>query len=195
MNRSVKLILLFALIGKVAYAQISVQLRDKNKAPLSPELYFKFKLQDTIFSKHEGLKIKNFASVKFDVDKNGFINNIFFSVSTDSLLKPYIKDALNSTNQRWIIKHDNKRIKGSVTIILPILFTLRPRIEKRGSSRVDEFLGEPVENIEVEATDLFQFEKKPYILFYSYRNPVKYSGVVLNPIDVRVPYDPDANDY
>lgn len=49
------------------------------------------------------------------------------------------------------------------------------------------------EDIEFEATHLFQFNKKDYSLYMFYRNVEKYNGVVLNQIEVRVPDDPDAN--
>jgi len=188
-------IFLLLLITQVVNGQVSIELLNSYNKSGPPELYFKYKLQDTIFSKHEGLKLKNFASVKFDVDKNGSIGNIHFSISTDSLLHPYISDVLMSTNNHWIIKQNDKNVKEKITIILPMIFTLRPRIIKKTSTRVDELFGDPFEDIELEATHLFQFNKKDYSLYRFYRNVVKYEGVVLNPIEVRVPNDPDANDY
>ena len=188
-------ILLLLLISQATKGQISIELLNTYNNPGSPELYFKYKLQDTIFNKHEGLKLKNFASVKFDVDKNGVISNILFSISTDSLLRPHITNVLMSTNHHWIIKQSNKRIKKKITIILPMIFTLRPRETKKTSTRVDELFGDPFEDIELEATHLFQFDKKDYSLYRFYRNVTKYDGIVLNPIEVRVPDDPDANDY
>jgi hypothetical protein len=182
-------------VNTTAYSQVSIQLLKGGNKGSSPELYFKYKLQDTIFAKHEGLKIKNFASVKFDIDKHGTVSNVDFSISTDSLLEPYINDVLMSTNHQWVIKQNGKRIKTKMTIILPIIFTLRPRVIKKTSTRVDDVLEQPIESIEHEAIDLFQFYKKKYDTYFLYRNPVKYFGVVLNPIEVRVPYDPDANDY
>lgn len=189
------LFLLLAITISTTYSQVSVQLLNESNKVGSPELYFKYKLQDTIFAKHEGLKIKNFASVKFDIDKHGIVSNVDFSISTDSLLEPYINNVLMSTNHHWIIKQNGKRIKAKVTIILPIIFTLQPQIIKKTTTRVDDVLEQPIENIEHEAIDLFQFYRKKYDTYFSYRNPIKYFGIVLNPIDVRVPYDPDANDY
>lgn len=191
----ISLSLLLAITIITTYSQVSVQLLNESNKVGSPELYFKYKLQDTIFAKHEGLKIKNFASVKFDIDKHGIISNVDFSISTDSLLEPYINDVLATTNHHWIIKQNGKRIKTKVTIILPIIFTLQPQIIKKTTTRVDDVLEQPIENIEHEAIDLFQFYKKKYDTYFLYRNPIKYFGIVLNPIDVRVPYDPDANDY
>lgn len=188
-------ILLLLLITQATKGQVSIELLNAHNNPGPPELYFKYKLQDTIFNKHEGLKLKNFASVKFDVDKNGVVSNIFLSISTDSLLRPHIINVLMSTNHHWIIKQNNKRIKKKVTIILPMIFTLRPRDTKKTSTRVDELFGDPFEDIELEATHLFQFNKKDYGLYKFYRNVIKYDGIVLNPIEVRVPNDPDADDY
>jgi len=104
-------ILLLLLITQAAKGQVCIELQNAYNNPGPPELYFKYKLQDTIFNKHEGLKLKNFASVKFDVDKNGAIDNVHFSIYTDSLLQPYIMDILTSTNHHWIIKQKGKRIK------------------------------------------------------------------------------------
>jgi len=76
-----------------------------------------------------------------------------------------------------------------------MIFTLSPRVTKKTTTRVEEVLGDPIffEDIEIEATHLFQFNKKDYSLYMFYRNVEKYNGVVLNQIEVRVPDDPDAN--
>ncbi|MFD0998392.1 hypothetical protein ACFQ21_03700 [Ohtaekwangia kribbensis] len=195
MRLYIKIFLSLMLISKSAHSQLSVQFLNESGKEVSPELYFKFKLQDTIFSKHEGIKLKNFASVKFDIDRNGLVDNIFFSALTDSLLKPYIIDVLMTTNNRWVINQNGKKFKKKVTLILPMIFTLRPRIEQKISTRIDVLSEKPFEDIEVEATGLFQFEKNDRILYFAHKNPLKYFGIVLNPIEVRVPYDPDANDY
>lgn len=83
-----------------------------------------------------------------------------FSISTDSLLEPYINDVLTATNHHLIIKQNGKRIKTKVTIILPIIFTLQPQIIKKTTTRIDDVLEKPIENVEHEAIDLFQFYKK-----------------------------------
>ncbi|MFD1000348.1 hypothetical protein ACFQ21_13580 [Ohtaekwangia kribbensis] len=194
MNNFIKILLLL-LISQVTEGQISIELLNTYNNPGPPELYFKYKLQDTIFAKHEGLQLKNFASVKFDIDKNGVIDNVHFSISTDSLLHPYIMDVLMSTNHHWIIKQKGKSIKKKITVILPMIFTLTPRVTKKTTTRVEEHFGDTFEDIELEATHLFQFNKKDYSLYMFYRNVEKYNGVVLNPIEVRVPNNPDENNY
>jgi hypothetical protein len=184
-------ILVLLLITQVTKGQVSVELLNSYNKPGPPELYIKYKLQDTIFSKHEGLKLKNFASVKFEVDKNGVINNIQFSIFTDSLLQPYITDVLMSTNHHWIIKKDGKTVKEKVTIILPLICTLRPRVIKKTTTREEGPFDELLENVELEAMHLFHFDKK----YQFHRSIEKYNGIVLDPIDVTVPNDPDANGY
>ena len=67
-------------MSQFAKGQASVELLNSYNKSGQPELYLKYKLQDTIFSKHEGLKLKNFASAKFEVSKNGVISNIQFSI-------------------------------------------------------------------------------------------------------------------
>ena len=190
MNYLIKIILLL-LISQAVKGQVSIELLNSYNNAGPPELYLKYKLQDTIFSKHEGLNLKNFASVKFEVDKNGVINNIQFSIFTDSLLRPYITDVLISTNHQWIIKKKGKIVKEKVTIILPMIYTLRPRIIKKTTTREEGPFDELLEDIELEAMHLFHFDKK-----YKYRRTIeKYDGIVLDPVDVMVPNDPDADDY
>lgn len=190
MNNSIKILLLL-LISQFANCQVSVELLNSYNKPGPPELYLKYKLQDTIFSKHEGLKLKNFASVKFEVDKNGVINNIQFSIFSDSLLRPYITDVLMSTNHRWIIKKKGKNVKEKVTIILPMICTLRPRVIQKTTTREEGPFDELFEDVELEAMHLFHFDKK-----YNFRRSIeKYDGIVLDPVDVMVPNGPDADDY
>lgn len=188
---TIALALLLAITNTTSYSQVSIQLLNESNKAGSPELYFKYKLQDTIFAKHEGLKIKNFASVKFEVDKNGVINNIQFSIFTDSLLRPYITDVLMATNHRWIIKKKGKTVKEKVTIILPMICTLRPRVIRKTTTREEGPFDELFEDVELEAMHLFHFDKK-----YKFRRSIeKYDGIVLDPVDVMVPNDPDADDY
>ena len=190
MNNFTKILLLI-LMSQFAKGQASVELLNSYNKSGQPELYLKYKLQDTIFSKHEGLKLKNFASAKFEVSKNGVISNIQFSIFTDSLLRPYITDVLMSTNHRWIIKKNGKTVKEKVTIILPMIFTLRPRVIKKITTREEGPFNELLEDIELEAMHLFHFDKR-----YKFRRSTeKFDGIVLDPVDVTVPNDPDANDY
>jgi hypothetical protein len=190
MNNFIKILLLM-LISQIAKGQVNVELLNSYNKSGPPELYLKYKLQDTIFSKHEGLKLKNFASAKFEVGKNGVISNIQFSIFTDSLLRPYITDVLMSTNHRWIIKKNGKPVKEKVTIILPMIYTLRPRVIKKTVTRKEGPFDEILEDFELEAMHLFHFDKR-----YKFRRSTeKYDGIVLDAIDVTVPNDPDANDY
>jgi hypothetical protein len=187
--------LLLLLFSQVANAQVSVELSTSDANKISPELYFMSKLEESIFTKHEGMKLTNLASVKFDVDKEGHVSNIAFSISTDSLLEPYIVDVLMSTDRKWVIRRDGKLIKSKVSIILPILFRLRPHTVKKVSTRINEISGKPSENMTWEQIHVFQFDKKNDNLLLFYRDPIKYEGITLNPIEVRVPNDPDADDY
>lgn len=191
----ISIILPLLLLSQITNAQVSVELSITHNNKVSPELYFMSELQESIFAKHEGLKLKNFAAVKFDVGKKGDISNIMFSISTDSLLEPYIVDVLMSTNHKWIISRDGHPMKHKVSIILPMLFNLNPHIVKKISTRINEISGRPSENIVWEQMHILQFDKKDDNLLLFYRNSIKYEGITLNPIEVRVPYDPDANDY
>lgn len=189
MNYFTKVFLLL-LVSQFAKGQVSVELLNSYNKSGPPELYLKYKLQDTIFSKHEGLKLKNFASVKFEVNKDGVIGNIQFSIFTDSLLWPYITNVLMSTNHHWIIKKSGKRVKEKVTIILPMIYTLHPHIVKKTTTRRGPF-DELLEDLELEAIHLFHFDRK-----YKFRRSIdKYDGIVLDPIDVMVPNDPAADNY
>jgi hypothetical protein len=194
-HRIIGIKLFLLLFSQVANGQVSVELSISDANKISPELYFMSKLEESIFAKHEGMKLTNLASVKFDVDKEGRVSNIAFSISTDSLLEPYIVDVLISTDRKWIIRRDGKLMQNRVSIILPMLFRLRPHTVKKVSTRINEISGRPSENATWEQIHILQFDKKNDNLLLFYRNPIKYEGITLNPIEVRVPKDPEADDY
>lgn len=194
MKRVILIIVLF-LPAVLCEAQVSVQIRDGEKMK-SPEIFLMLALHDTIFAMREGIAIKNYASVKFDVDEKGIVSNVVFSVTTDSLVMQHIRNVLAATNHKWIIKRNDKSIKNKTSIVLPILFDLRPQVVKRRSTRTPEILGHITEDVEFEGMNLFHFgHNRDEDLFIYQKNKFKYEGIVLSPIKVRVPRDPDLNDY
>lgn len=193
--RILTIALVFLTLSNISFAQVQVGIQNGNRM-MSPEIFLMLALHDTIFAMHEGISIKNYASVKFDVDEKGIVGNVVFSVTTDSLVMQHIRNVLATTNYRWIIKRNDKSVKNKMSIVLPILFDLRPQVVKRRSTRPPEILGHITEDVEFEGMNLFHFgNNRDEDLFIYQKNKFKYEGIVLSPIKVRVPRDPDLNDY
>ena len=72
-----------------------------------------------------------------------------------------------------------------------MIYTLHPRVIKKTGTRKEGPFDEIIEDIELEAMHLFHFDKKYKFI----RSTEKYDGLVLDPIDVTAPNDPDSNDY
>ena len=193
--RCVIIISVLLMVNFTGAAQVQVGIKEGNRIK-SPEIFFTLSLHDTIFAMHEGIAIKNYASVKFDVDEKGNVDNIGFSVTTDSLVIPHILNVLAATNHKWIIKRNGKQIKSKANIVLPIIFYLRPQVVKKRSTRSHEILGQITEDIEFEGMNIFHFSNnKEEDLFVYQKNGLKYEGIVLSPIKIKVPRDPDLNNY
>ena len=103
------IITIFILIVPTLYAQVRVELDDRIKYP---EVFISKHLHDIILVANQGFHFSNFASVRFELDKNGSVHNIAFSTYTDSLVMPHITNVLMSTNKKWIITRNERRIKG-----------------------------------------------------------------------------------
>ncbi len=177
---------IFVPIG--AQAQTRVSLKDKIS---SPEVYMTVKLRDTILAAREGYAFENFASVRFQVDKNGNVGTIEFSIYTDSLVMPHLTNALRSTDGKWRITRKGKPVKETVTILLPALFVLKAGLPVKGKTEEDP-LGHPPLEIVDEGFQLFHFaadRTSDYNTFV--RSGEKFEGIVLNPILIRVPQGTD----
>jgi hypothetical protein len=192
---------LLLIYPQVANAQITVELQGKQKTEL-PEYYIMMKLIDTILVKHEGLNFDNYTSVKFEVNRNGNVSNIAFSTYTDSLLMPHITNVLLSTNQHWIIKRNGKAVKKTTHFLLPIVFSLKPKVPLKGPTRESD-LDEQLRSSDLvdQSLHIVHFDtnqNRNEGLFLQYRRPEKFEGVVLNPIVVNVPSrccDPKEREY
>jgi hypothetical protein len=200
-NAIILLTTLLLISFQVVTAQITVELRGSQKNEL-PEYYIMMKLIDTILVKHEGLNFDNYASVKFEINRDGNVSNITFSTSTDSLIMPHITNVLLSTNQHWIIKRNGKTVKKTLHFLLPIVFSLKPKVPLKGPTResdLDEQLRSPDlvdQSLHIVHFDTNQGRNEG--LFLNYRRPEKFEGVVLNPIVVNVPSsccDPKEREY
>lgn len=201
LRNAIILLTVFVIYSQVVNAQITVELQGKQKTEL-PEYYIMMKLIDTILVKHEGLNFSNYASVKFEVSRKGYVSNITFSTYTDSLLMPHITNVLLSTNQRWIIKRNGKTIKKTLHFLLPIVFSLKPKIPLKGPTRESD-LDEQLRSSDLvdQSLHIVHFDTnqdRNEGLFLHYRRPEKFEGVVLNPIVVNVPSrccDPKEREY
>jgi len=195
-------ILFIALIyTQVVRGQVNVELRGNQKIDL-PEYYIMMKLVDTILVKHEGLHFDNYAAVKFEVDRKGNVSNIIFSMYTDSLLMPYITSVLLSTNHRWIIKRNGRLVKKKIQFLLPIVFSLKPKVPLKGPTKESE-LDEQLRSSDMVEQSLHVVHFKTDQdrnegMFSQYKRSEKFEGIVLNPIVVTVPSnccDPKEREY
>lgn len=192
---------LLLIYSQAVNAQITVELQGRQKTEL-PEYHIMMKLIDTILIKHEGINFDNYASVKFDVNRKGYVSNIMFSTYTDSLLMPHITNVLLSTNQRWIIKRNGKPNKKTVHFLLPIVFSLKPKVPLKGPTResdLDEELRSS--NLVDQSLHIVHFDTnqdRNEGLFLQYRRSEKFEGIVLNPVVVNIPShccDPQEREY
>lgn len=171
-----------------APAQTQVSLKDKIS---SPEVYMMVKLQDTILAAREGFAFENFASVRFQVDKNGNVGTIEFSIYTDSLVMPHLIHALRSTDGKWRITRKGKLVKETVTVLLPVVFDLKARLPLQGKTEEDPLAHPPLELVG-EGMQMLHFSKSRESNYYLYlRSEEKFEGIVLNPILIRVPQGND----
>lgn len=174
-------------------AQLKVELKNRIKYP---EVYFWKHLHDTILVANEGYNFSNFASVRFEIDRKGEIQNIVFSTYTDSLVMPHITNVLMSTNRRWIIVRNGKHVKEKVTILLPILFILKSERKNPIAVKKDILSLHPAMSIEEQMFRIFHFSNNRDENFEVHkRNGEKFEGIALNPIEVIVPLNPTIDKY
>jgi hypothetical protein len=174
-------------------AQLRVELKNRIKYP---EVYFWKHLHDTILVANEGYNFSNFASVRFEIDRKGEIQNIVFSTYTDSLVMPHITNVLMSTNRRWLIVRNGKYVKEKVTILLPILFILKSERKNPITVKEDILSLHPTMSIEEQMFRIFHFSNNRDENFEVHkRNGEKFEGIALNPIEVIVPLNPTIDKY
>ena len=180
-------------IGKALYAQVRLEFKDRIKYP---EVYFWKHLHDTILVANEGYNLSNFASVRFEIDRKGDIQHVVFSTYTDSLVMPHITNVLMSTNRRWLITRNGKRIKGKITILLPVLFVLKSERKNPLAVEEDILSLHPTISIEEQMFRIFHFSPDREENFEIHkRNGNKFEGIALNPIEVIVPLNPTIDKY
>lgn len=184
---------IFILGASILYAQVRVELNDRIRYP---EVYFWKHLHDTILVANEGFKFSNFASVKFEVDKNGFICNITFSTYTDSLVMPHVTNVLMTTNKKWLVTRAGKTVKDKVTILLPVLFIFKSQ-QKEPVERKEDILSlHPIMSAEEQMLRIFHFSLNRDENFEVHkRKGEKFEGIALNPIEVIVPLNPTESKY
>jgi len=187
------IITIFILIVPILYAQVRVDLDDRIKYP---EVFISKHLHDTILVANQGFHFSNFASVRFELDKNGSVHNIAFSTYADSLVMPHITNVLMSTNKKWIITRNERRIKGRVSILLPILFIFKSKHGEPVIKNQDILSLHPKMSTEEEIFRIIHFSNNRDENFEVFkRKGMKFEGIVLNPIEVIVPMDSSENQY